>query len=225
MFAVRRTHSVGRACNHRPATFGMIATLVLAACTGAPSSATSSTGGSGSGGAPISTADASALLRSFDPAAATANYLIIHEDDPAVVAAAADALAAGAAGWEKWAATLVWANQGDSVAPLLSLLTDPDPTIRVMAAAGVLSRGGVDGFAPLIDALDDAAVLAGSEPPVTIWLFAATTLVALTGESANGPPFDADTGQQTTAKTRWTAWLAAHRATLRFDDVTAQWTW
>jgi len=165
------------------------------------------------------------MLASFDPASADSNGLVTHENDPAVVAAAADALSADATGWTKWAATFVWANAGDSVEPLMRLLADADPAIRLMAAAGVLGRGRVEGFDPLIAALDDTSVLGGSEPPVMAWTFATNMLVSLTGEATNGPPFDADTGQRQAAKLKWTAWLAAHRGALKFDSTSGRWTW
>ena len=167
--------------------------------------------------------DASALLAAFDPALPVADELVTRRSDPELIAAARTALDAGATGWEQWAATYVWTNEGDNTAPLLPLLAADDPAVRVMAAAGLVGRGDLAGFEPLIAVLDDTAVLNGSEPPVPAWSLAATILVSLTGVSDNGPPFDADATQRSDAKQRWTQWFADHRASMQFDDTEGRW--
>jgi hypothetical protein len=222
----------------------LVGLLALNACSSdsspaAPESTSASSGTDAAGSLPpagstlpaestnlgLSEADAASLLATFDPAAAESADLVTYQSDPAVVAAAGDALAVGATGWAKWAATYVWANEGDSVGPLMDLLADSDPAIRLIAAAGVLGRGGIEGFEPLISALDDTSVVGGSEPPIMAWTFATSMLVSLTGEATNGPPFDADDAQRSAAKAKWTDWLAARRATLQFDATSGRWTW
>jgi len=128
----------------------------------------------------------------------------------------------GASGLQAWAATYVWANGGDDVAPLLALLADADPEIRVMAATGLIARGDAAGFEPLIATLTDDAVTAGFPAPV--WQNAAVALVRFTAISANGPPFDGSPKQRQTAADAWTAWLDTNRASLGFDPATALWS-
>jgi hypothetical protein len=197
--------------------------------TGSTSGATDDTDGSS---APVpstpeanelSASDAAALIAGYDPAAEDSDAIIIHRGEATVIAAAGDVLASGGTPGQEWAAVYIWANEGDGSAPLLPYLDATDAAIRAMAATGVLARGEREGFAPLIALLEDTSVLAGSEPPMQAWSFAATMLASLTGVSENGPPFDADDAQRAAGKQAWATWVADHSATLHFDEAEGRW--
>jgi hypothetical protein len=185
------------------------------------SAGTASTAASDGG---MTAQEATAALSSFSFDNGDAQYAVhAHRSDAAMVQAAGDALAAGVSGPELWAATWIWVNEGDDPAPLLPLLTNTDPAIRVMAATGLIARGRSEGFAPLIDELTDASALVGQEPPTTAWAAATTSLVRFTGISDNGPPFDADASRLVLAQQRWRDWLTANQASLTFDAEKGLW--
>jgi hypothetical protein len=168
--------------------------------------------------------DATSLLSSFSFTDDNSQYAVHdHRSDTALVKAAGAALAAGATGPQLWAATWVWVNEGDDPAPLLPLLSNADPGIRIMAATGLIARGKPEGFMPLIDELNDESNLAGQEPPTSAWAAATTSLVRFTGIADNGPPFDADASRRVLAQRRWRDWLAANQAALTFDAEKGLW--
>jgi hypothetical protein len=172
----------------------------------------------------ISPQDAAATLSSFSFDNDDAQYAVHdHRSDTAMVKAAGDALTAGVTGPALWAATWIWVNEGDDPSPLLPLLTNADANIRIMAATGLIARGRVEGFAPLIDELTDVSVLVGQEPPSTAWVAATTSLVRFTAIADNGPPFDADATRRVLAQQRWRDWLAANQASLAFDGEKGLW--
>ena len=172
----------------------------------------------------MSAQDAAAALSSFSFENDDAQYAVHdHRSDAALVHAAGDALATGVSGPQLWAATWIWVNEGDDAAPLLPLLTNSDPAIRIMAATGLIARGRSEGFAPLIDELTDASVLIGQEPPTSGWAAATTSLVRFTGIADNGPPFDADASRRVLAQQRWRDWLTANQASLTFDGGKGLW--
>ena len=172
---------------------------------------------------PLTDAEAADLIASFDVTdVLVMSSLAEHRLEPAVLLTARQVLDAGASGSQAWAAAYVWANGGDDVAPLLSLLTDPDPEIQVMAATGLIARGDDHGFRPLIAALTNDSLTAGSPAPV--WQNAALALVRFTAISANGPPFDGSPAQRQTAAAAWTAWVDTNGASLTFDPATALWS-
>jgi len=168
--------------------------------------------------------DAAMTLSSFSFTNDKAQYAVHdHRSDTALVQAAGAALAAGVSGPELWAATWIWVNEGGDPGPLLPLLTNADANIRIMAATGLIARGRVEGFSPLIDELTDVSVLVGQEPPSTAWAAATTSLVRFTANADNGPPFDADASRRVLAQQRWRDWLAANQASLTFDGETGLW--
>jgi hypothetical protein len=168
--------------------------------------------------------DAAAALSSFSFESDESQYAIHdHRSDAAMVQAAGAALSSGVSGPELWAATWIWVNEGNDVAPLLPLLADTDASVRIMAATGLIARGRSEGFAPLIDELNDSSMLVGQEPPTTAWAAAATSLVRFTGIADNGPPFDADVSRRQLAQQRWRDWLGANQASLAFDGEKGLW--
>jgi hypothetical protein len=200
------------------AVFGL--TLAVG-CTGGGDDTPASPGG----GAPVAPVeDPQALLESIE--SSNSDSLLALADgagDAGLVAAAEDALAAGATGDLKWAAVWVVVDGGTDAEVLVPFVNDDNPTIRVMAATGLVARGRVEGFEPLIAALTDETLLDNHYPPEPAWTAAATALVRWTGVAENGPPFDAVAGQRTTAQQRWTEWFDEHRDELRFDEDQALW--
>jgi hypothetical protein len=149
--------------------------------------------------------------------------LIDHSSDPGVVEAAGAALVAGVSGEQLWAAVYVWSNDGNDPEPLVALLDNEDAAVRYMAATGLIGRGRIEGFGPLIEALTDETPLPGFEPPVPVWMAAATSLVRFTAISEHGPPFDADLSRLELARDRWRDWLAANETQLVFDSLDLVW--
>lgn len=143
---------------------------------------------------------------------------------PAGARAAADLLASGASGDALWAATYVYASSGDDPEPLRSIATSlgASPTVRVMAAAGLLGRGEIAGFEPLIAALATSDPMDGMEPAGTTSEFAADVLERYTG-SGLGPELSASDDERAASQAQWQAWLDANRATLQFDRGSAAW--
>ena len=143
---------------------------------------------------------------------------------PAGAAAAADLLASGATGDPLWAATYVYASSGDDPAPLKAIASDAgaSPTVRVMAAAGLLGRGDAAGFEPLIAALATADAMDGMEPAGTTSEFAADVLERYAG-TGFGPALTASADEREASQAQWTAWLETNRAGLRFDGPSSSW--
>ena len=143
---------------------------------------------------------------------------------PAGARAAADLLASGATGDALWAATYVYASAGDDPEPLRSIATSTgaSPTVRAMAAAGLVGRGEVAGFEPLIAALSASDPMDGTEPAGTTSEFAADVLERYAG-TGFGPPLDATEDQRAASQAKWAAWLEANRASLRFDSPSSSW--
>ncbi|MDO8363139.1 MAG: hypothetical protein Q7V88_09590 [Actinomycetota bacterium] len=163
------------------------------------------------------------LLAQYDPgAAAELDELALHRRDPSLLAAARDAIEAGATGGQRWAAVYVWVNEGDDSAPLLTLLTADDAEIRLMAAIGLLARGRSEGFPPLLDLLVDDSETSGV-PPVLVWQRAATALARYTAVSELGPQLDGDAASRQAARNAWQAWFDEHAATLTFDTGEGLW--
>jgi hypothetical protein len=209
--------------------------LLLASCT--PSeSATPSTDVAATGATSSSTvadgtittlapAEGAHVIERFSFADADSVYLLVdHIGNTEVVTAAREALETGASGDQLWAATYVWSNEGGDAEPLVALLGNEDSAIRYMAATGLIARGRIEGFRPLIEALTDESVLRGFEPPGPVWAAAATALVRFTAISENGPPFDADPARLQLAQERWRAWFDGNESRLTFDDVDLVWS-
>lgn len=213
----------------------VIALLLLAACTQSdspdPSTTAATTGATSSvtfdtsPPTTIAPGEGMEVIDGFSFADQEAVYLLVdHRSDPEVVAAAEAALAGGASGDELWAATFVWSNEGTDPDPLVELLDDEDSSIRYMAATGLIGRGRVEGFGPLIAVLTDESVLRGFEPAGPVWAAATTALVRFTAISAHGPPWDADTARLQLAQDRWQEWLEANQSRLAFDAVDLIWS-
>jgi hypothetical protein len=135
------------------------------------------------------------------------------------LAAAEQALADGVAGAELWAAIWVYSSTATDPAPLLPLLSTPDLATRALAAAGALSFGERSAAPVLVALLDDADQLAGSEPPLTIGQFAASTLARY----IDAPEIPADAAPPDLV-TPWTEWLAGPGAAITFDPESGRWT-
>lgn len=124
----------------------------------------------------------------------------------------------------RWAAVYVYGAGGEDPEPLLPVLHDTDPSVRLLAAMGLIARGRAEGFAPAVAALTDELTLRGSRPPATRWKVAAQALVRHTLRADLGPPLDADAPLRAHCRQRWRDWLGSALASLRFDPATAEWT-
>ena len=91
-----------------------------------------------------------------------------------------------------------------------------------MAAAGLLGRGDIAGFDPLIAALAASDPMDGTEPAGTTSEFAADVLERYTGTGL-GPLLTASEDERAASQTKWRTWLEANRATLRFDAPSTAW--
>jgi len=138
--------------------------------------------------------------------------------------AAAALLRAGATGDALWAATYVYGSSGSDPTPLRAVAIDAmaSPTIRAMAAAGLVGGGDVAGFEPLIAGLAGNEEMDGAEPAGTVWEFAAQVLERYT-HTGFGPMLVATDSERTTIQAKWKSWLDASRATLRFDAASKLW--
>ena len=206
-----------------PRTTVLIGLLVVAGVTAACSSSPYATADE------IHTADARTpdeLIRAakFDtPASMTA--LSGARFRPGAAAAAATILASHPTGDLLWAATWVYASVGADAPVLTPLLADPDPTIRLMAASALVSRGDRSGFAVIAASLPMADPMRGSDPVISLGAFASTRLeryVTAAGAPV-APATDTDADDVADAAD-WTAWLADHEGALRFDADSGTWT-
>ena len=132
-------------------------------------------------------------------------------------AAAAEVLAATPEGAAKWAAVYVYANGGDDAEVLTPYLADADPSVRVLAAAGVVTMGGRAGITVLIDLLTVNDTLTGSTPPMRVWEVAAANLLSMPADGL-GPALDADDATRAVSQQAWRDWFTANGARLTFDD-------
>jgi hypothetical protein len=139
-------------------------------------------------------------------------------------AAAAALLSAGAIDDILWAATYVYASSGDDRAPLRSIATSATatPSIRAMAAAGLVGRGDLAGFDPLIAALGGSDPMDGAVPAGAIWEFAADVLRRYT-RTGFGPTLASTETERAAIQAQWQAWVDANRAHLRFDVPSELW--
>jgi hypothetical protein len=148
--------------------------------------------------------------------------LVDIQPTSAAVVAASQRLAAGASGDALWAATYVYAEAGTDPEPLLKLTASADPTISVLAAAGLASLGRTEGLAGLVASVSSDAFLRGSHPPATVARFAAVSLARYTADAVpSAPATTADEQAQLAAA--WGAWLTDNRARLAFDAVQRIW--
>lgn len=104
------------------------------------------------------------------------------------VIAAQEVIAAGGTRDQLWAAVWIYSSAGADPAPLAPLLTNPDPSVRAMAAVAAVCWGDPRGFAVLSESLSDAGPLAGARPPVAIRRFAAYALGRCIGQDGTPAP-------------------------------------
>lgn len=121
-----------------------------------------------------------------------------------------------------WAAVWIYSSSGNDPAPLRPLVAAPDPSIRVMAAAGLVAFGDAAGFPILREALADQQNLLGSHPPMAIRHFSISTLTRFV--VADGVPAwpDASAGVPVVIK-GWDGWLAENASFLTFSTSAGTW--
>lgn len=199
----------------------------VTACSGGDDSVSSGDPGVGDGDVAVTTGEGSGPV-SGDPEVVAARQAIDQIDlaDPvsleavdaivftdASVLAAAAALDEGVSGGALWAATYLYASGGSDPAVLEPFLEDPDPTVRAMAAAAVLSWGSASGAAVLVDLIADDRFMAGAHPPRTLSAFALATLARFIA----GPDVP-DGTESGAAADLWRSWLEEHGGRLAFHD-------
>jgi hypothetical protein len=121
-----------------------------------------------------------------------------------------------------WAATWVYASSGTDPKVLTPLLGNPDPSIRVMAAAALVAAGDRSGYAILSASLADTGTFRGSRPIISIAGFAASTLSSYV-EAGDAPARPADEADVAAVVPLWTTWLSAHEKSLQFDRASGTW--
>ena len=136
--------------------------------------------------------------------------------------AACQRLNEGAVGDALWAATWIYVSSGTEPTPLLPLLANDDPSVRVLAAAGLTSLGRLEGLDALVDLITVDAGLRGSLPPLTVPEFAAATLSRYT-DAAVGDAATSTTEERTAAAAGWSSWLQDNRDRLLFDGERQMW--
>jgi hypothetical protein len=139
------------------------------------------------------------------------------------VQAAAEALGSGVTGDELWAATWVYASFGTEPKVLHPMLSNQDPSIRLMAAAALVALGDRSGFDVLVRLIQVDDRLRGSRPPIAVGAFAAHTLERYTGVTLS-PTSVASAADLAAAAAAWTDWLNRNQSSLRFDEATGMWT-
>jgi hypothetical protein len=140
------------------------------------------------------------------------------------VSAAARVLASTTPTYEVlWAATYIYAGAGGDPSVLAALINHSGPTIRLLAAAGLVARGDKRGFKPLVECLGHTEFLTWSRPPRAVWKAAAAHLAQFTGISELGPPFDADLAVVAASQRKWQDWLGANENRLTFDSLRGEW--
>jgi hypothetical protein len=152
----------------------------------------------------------------------TCEDLQILRRHPAAIAPSKASLADSTASVDQqYAAATIWTASGDRPDPLVPLLASTDVRVRVVAAAGAGFLGWQPALSTLVDCIVDESPLPCSEPPETVWEFAITVLVRLTGKGELGPSFDSDALGRSQAQAAWRSWLAS--ASLTYDPAAAEW--
>ena len=133
-----------------------------------------------------------------------------------------DVLAAGGSDDVMWAAIWLYAPGASDPAPLRPILDREDPTLRVLAAAGLVALGDASGFNVLAASATNTENFSGSHPPISIREFVVGTFFRYV--AADGAP-----GRWTTYEEylsidkRWGEWVTAHAGDMTFDSDTGQW--
>jgi hypothetical protein len=205
----------------------LAALLVMAACSSAPAPAGSgSAQGSQPGSADSATvAAATTILQAANLAdAGSLGALEGIRFTDAGTQAAANLLKAGATGDALWAATYVYGSSGADPGPLKPIAIDASatPTVRAMAAAGLLGAGDIAGFDPLVVALGGSDEMDGADPAGTIWEFAGDVLERYT-HTGLGPTLAASDAERVTIQATWKTWLDTNKAHLHFDSASHLW--
>lgn len=169
---------------------------------------------------PVEVAKAAAIIAAADPGRPeTLDAVDAVRFTDAGVEAAADALGQGATGDAQWAATWIYASGGVDPAPLQPMLAAEDPSVRAIAASGLLARGVRGAAEALAELASSDAPLRGSEPPMAVGDFAAATLARfVAGPSVAGG------ASRTDAAAAWSAWLAQHGSALAYDAEAVRWS-
>ena len=136
--------------------------------------------------------------------------------------AARDVLAAGGSDDVIWAAIWVYATGAYDPAPLRPILSRESPTLRVLAAAGLVALGDASGFDVLAASATNADDLSGSHPSISIREFVVGTFYRYV--AADGAPGRWTTYEEfLTVDKRWADWVTANAARMAFDPDTGQW--
>lgn len=210
------------------ARFGALVFLlaVLVGCTTAPAPSQPVTSGEPTAG-PTVVLEPSACRRLIDQTDLT-NQSTLQALAPcrftsAGEQAARETLVSGASDAALWAAIWVYATSGSDPAPLRAVLANGDSSIRVMAAAALVSFGDGAGFPIIGQSLTDDAQLTGSLPPRTIASLALMTLSRyVVGVDVPQPPETA--AQIDGARTAWGDWLKTNAGALVFNDDDGTWS-
>jgi hypothetical protein len=203
----------------------LAALFVLAACSSSPAPVGSSSAQSSQSADSATVAAATTILQAAHLAdAGSLGALESIRFTDAGTQAAASLLKAGASGDALWAATYVYGSSGADPAPLkpIAVDTNASPTVRAMAAAGLLGGGDVAGFDPLIAALGGPDQMEGADPAGTIWEFAGDVLERYT-HTGIGPTLAASDAERVTIQATWKTWLDANKAHLHFDTASHLW--
>jgi hypothetical protein len=166
----------------------------------------------------VTVAQADAQLRAMaTPDRGQWDQLAVLFDTVEGAEAAAALLASDVADSVLWASMLVYQSAGADPEPLVPFLTDPRTPLRIAAAGGLLARGDVRGFEPLIAELE-----AGVTDPDAAWPGASRRLARWTGIGTFGPPLDGTADQRATGARQWRSWWTSNSNSLSFTD--GRWT-
>ena len=114
------------------------------------------------------------------------------------------------------------ADDADSIAALVPIVTSSDISERMLAAGSLISRGERSAFPILIDALDSGDPLAFRDPPQRAWQFVRFVLIQYTEEDMGllGPR-TFSTEQAAAAKPTWETWWSDHGDACSLTRTTA----
>jgi len=126
----------------------------------------------------------------------------------------------------RWAAAYIGQALATTTADQRELrrrLSDADPSVRSLAAYGVLGIGGTDAIPVLIGVLESRASMRNSEPLETLATMADTRLTMMTRADFG---FDVtDPARRRTAIRQWRRWWREVRRTIRWDRTAHRYRW